>query len=228
MTIARHDWDQLMNLAKVKLVGASDKGLAAEFFDLLSEFLNDTSVWTQDITVPYNNTNFVYPLFVPEGQIIRLAGIRDWGTTVPSATTLAPNGTTFVPALLGDDFASLVLKNVPNTSGYYNVTVVTNTKLPTDKHMIPAGPDWLLPVYHIALLDGLLGRMMTQTEKSYTDKTQGAYHLKRYRSAVSTARANKLRANTNGAAAWRFPQQFRSTSQQSGVPAIGSANERSF
>lgn len=226
--LAKADWDQLMNLAKVKLVGSSDKGLAAEFFDVISEFLNGTSVWTQDCTVPYNNTNYVYPVSVGEGQIIRLAGVWDWGPTVPSATQLAPNGTVFVPALLKDDFANIILKNVPNTTGYFNATLVCNTTLPVDKNMVPSGPDWLLPVHHLGLLDGLLGKMMTQPDKSYSDKVQGAYHLKRFRDAISRARAAKLQANTRGATAWQYPQGFRSTSQQSGVPAIGSANERSF
>jgi hypothetical protein len=226
--IQRQDWDQLMNLARVKLVGASDKGLAAEFFDVLSEFLSGTSAWTQDITVPYNTTTRVYPVFVSEGQIIRLLGVADWGSQVPSPNTNPATAVVGAPALLTSDFANIVFKNVPNTTGYFNVSVVVNTKLPTDKHMIPDAPDWLLPVHHAGLLDGLLGRMMTQPEKSYTDKTQGAYHLKRFRDAIGRGRAATLQANTRGGTAWRFPQQFRSTSQQSGVPAIGSANERSF
>lgn len=225
--IQKQDWDQFMNQARVKLTGASDKGLFAEFYDVLSEFLNDSSIWTQDVTVPYLPNVISYPLFVPEGQMIRLSGVQDWGPSVPNPTTVAPNGTAFVPALMVD-IGTLVLKNPPPNSGYYNVTLICNTALPTDKNMVPDAPSWLLPIWHVGLLDGLLGKMMTQVNKSYSNKGQGEYHLRRFRDAIQRARVSKLRANSNGASAWRFPQQFRSTSQQSGVPAIGSANERSF
>lgn len=228
--IRRPDWDQLMTQATVKLTGASMKGLAAEFYDVLSEFINDSSIWTEDVTVPYTAGNKVFDVFPPEGQIIRLSGVRDWGTTVPSDNAPAGNsGILFVPALLSEGLDKIIVKERPNTNGYYQVNLVLNTALPTTGDMmIPQAPHWLLPVWHVGLLDGLLGKMMTQVNKSYSNPQQGAYHLKRFRDAIQRARVSKLRSSTNGASAWRFPQQFRSTSQQSGVPAIGSANERSF
>lgn len=225
--IQKQDWDQLMTQATVKLTGASIKGLAAEFYDVLTEFFNDSSCWTQDITVPYLTNVISYPLFVPEGQMIRLSGVQDWGPSVPNPRIVAPNGTAFVPALMVD-IGTLVLKNPPPNGGYFNVTVVCNTALPTDKTMMPDAPDWVLPLWHVGLLDGLLGKVMSTPEKSYSNAKQGEYHLRRFRDVIQRARVSKLRANSNGASAWRFPQQFRSTSQQSGVPAIGSANERSF
>lgn len=225
--IQQQDWDQLMNQARVKLTGASDKGLFAEFYDVVTEFLNDTSLWTHHVTVPYTPNILVFPLFVPEGQIIRLEGVVDWGPNVPDLTIQPPNGTSFVPALMPHQ-GTLRVKNAFNTSGYMLASVTCNTVLPTDKQMMPEAPSWLLPMYHVDLLDGLLGKMMTQVNKSYSNAKQGEYHLRRFRVGIGKGRSAKLRANTNGASAWRFPQQFRATSQQSGVPAIGSANERSF
>lgn len=225
--IQQQDWDQLMNQARVKLTGASDKGLFAEFYDVVTEFLDDSSLWTQDVIIPYQINLLTYPLFVPEGQMKRLAGATDWGPTVPTLNMRSPNGVAFLPALMPVP-GQLVLKHPPNINGYAVVTLVCNTVLPTDKHMMPEAPDWLLPAWHVDLLDGLLGKMMTQINKSYSNTKQGEYHLRRFRVGIGKARSAKLRANTLGAAAWRYPQQFRSLSQQSGIPAIGSANERSF
>lgn len=227
MAIQKHDFEQLMTQARVKLVGASDAGLKGELFDVFSEFLNDSSAWTQDLPVAYQPQKQDYPLFVSEGQIIRLNGVFDWGTTVPVPGGPPPANSVPVPALM-PDIGTLIVKNPPQASGYFLVTVTTNVALPTDRNMVPVAPDWLLPVWHVGLLDGLLGKMMTQPNKTYSNSTQGAYHLKRFRDAISRARVSKLRANTLGAQAWRFPQQFRTVSQQSGVPAIGSASERSF
>ena len=193
----------------------------------MSEFFRDSGVWTQDVSVPYQPGVQIYPLFVSSGQITDLVGVSDWGTTVPSPTVATPPSATFIPALM-PDFNTLLVKNPPNIAGYYLVTVKCNVALPTDKHMVPDAPDWFLPRYHLGVLDGLLGKMMFQPQKSYSNSVTGAYHLKRFRDAIAQARVQKMRANTSGSAAWRFPQAFRSVSQQSGVPAIGSANERSF
>jgi hypothetical protein len=227
MAIHKIDYDQLLNQARVKLIGASDGGLKGELYDVLTEFFNDSSSWTQDVTVPYLPNTQAYPVAVPEGQIIRLVGVSDWGQTVPPIPRVPNPNVSFVPALM-PSIGTLVLQQAPNISGYYSVNVVTNVSLPTDRNQMPHGPDWVLPVWHLGILDGLLGKMMTQPGKSYANDKMGTYHLRRFRDAIARARISKLRANTNGAAAWRFPQQFRSTSQQSGVPAIGSASERSF
>lgn len=228
MAINKHDWEHFLNQATVKLTGSSQNGLKAEAFDVLTEFFNDSSCWTTDISVPYQPNTMSYPLEVPEGRIIRLVGIADYGTT-PPPTPIVPNpNVSFTPALISDDLKYLILKFAPTTSGFFQVRLVTNVALPTSREMVPQCPDWVLPVWHVGLLDGLLGKMMSQPAKAYSNATWAAYHLKRFRDAIARARIAKLRSNTNGAAAWQFPQQFRSQSQQSGVPAIGSANERSF
>ena len=231
MAINRTDFEQLMNQARVKLVGASDAGLKAELYDVLTDFFNDSSCWTQIVTVPYIANQRDYPVFVPEGQIIRLNGVSDWGTIVPIPPgSLIPAGTPaplFVPALM-PYIGLLSVKNIPNSAGYYQAEFVTNVALPTDKHMMPSAPDWVLPLWHTAILDGILGKMMTSPNKTYSSEKQGVYHLKRFRDGIARARITKLKANTVGAQAWRFPQQFRSISQQSGVPSIGNASERMF
>jgi len=231
MPIRKQDFEQLMVQATVKLVGVSEQALHAEFFDVLTEFFNDSSCWTEDVVIPYLPNVQAYIANVSEGQIIRLNGVADWGVNTPPMPTGAiPPGTPAplgVPALM-PEIGLVVVKNIPNTAGNYQAQFVVNTALPPQRDGIPQAPEWVLPVWHLGLLDGLLGKAMTTPNKSYENATQGAYHLKRFRDAIGRARVSKLRANTIGSAAWRFPQAFRSISQQSGVPAIGSASERSF
>lgn len=228
MPIAKHDFEQMMNQARVTLVGSSDAGLKGAFYDVCSEFLNDSSSWTQDVQINAIPTRRNYPLQVAEGQVIRLVGV----STPPTPDGQASNSTTvpagvFIAALM-PDVGTVQLAIAPIAATTYVATVVTNVALPTDKNAIPIGPDWLLPVWHVGLLDGLLGKLMMQPAKSYSDKVTGAYHLKRFRDAIARARVSKLRASTNGAQAWRFPQQFRSDSQQGGVPSTGGGSERTF
>jgi hypothetical protein len=220
------DFEHLMKQATVRLTGVAQDALKAEFYDVLSEFFNDSSCWTQDVTVAATPDAYTYPLYVNEGQIIRLVGVVNWGTEVPAPGTIPQNAQ--VVAALMPDIGTLVLNHPPISNNYLQVNVVTNVALPTDKHMVPLMPEWVLQVWHVGLLDGLLGKMMTQPGKNYTNLVQGQYHLKRFRDAIARARVSKLRANSVGSQAWRFPQQYRSVSQQGGVPAVGSASERSF
>ena len=231
MPIAKQDFEQIMTQATVKLVGASEGALHAEFYDVLTEFFNDSSCWTDCVTFQYQPNILGYPLNVSEGQIIRLNGVGDWGQTSPldPTATITPGtpGPVFMPALM-PTVGLVYLQNIPSKPGYAQATFTLNCSLPTSRDGVPIAPDWVLPVWHVGLLDGLLGKMMMSPNKSYSNVTQGAYHLRRFRDAIARARVSKLRANTLGSGAWRFPQQFRSLSQQSGVPAIGSSNERSF
>jgi hypothetical protein len=231
MPIRKVDFDQLMVQAVVKLPGVSEQALHAEFYDVLSEFLNDSSIWTENVTVPYMANTVAYRVSVSEGQIIRLNSVGDWGTMQPlELTQVIPPGTPgplFVPAIM-PEIGLIVTRNIPDTNGFWQVNLVLNCKLPLTKGQMPEAPEWILPIWHVALLDGLLGKMMNDPSKSYTNAAGAAYHLKRFRDGIARARISKLRANTIGTGAWRFPQQFRSLSQQSGVPAIGSSNERLF
>jgi len=227
MPIAKQDFDQLMNQARVTLVGSSDAGLKGALYDVCSEFLNDSSAWTQDVQINAIPTRTEYPLQVNEGQVIRLVGVTTPPPAQGSSNINALPAGIFIPALM-PDVGTVVLERAPSSAATYVAVVVTNVSLPTDKNAIPLGPDWLLPIWHVGLLDGLLGKMMLQPGKSYSDKVQGAYHLKRFRDAIARARVSKMRANTNGAQAWRFPQQFRSNTQRGGIPSTGSTNERTF
>lgn len=226
MPINKQDFEQLMTQAKVKLVGASEGGLKGELYDVLSEFFNDSSIWTQGIVFTASPNVCHYPLFVPEGQILRLNGVVNFGPALPVPGVAPTTPPTPVPALM-PEVGQLMLAHGPNETNIMIANVVTNVSLPTTREMIPLIPDWVLPIWHVGILDGLLGKMMAQPSKSYANEKQSQYHLKRFRDAIARARVSKLRANTIGAQAWRFPQGFRSNTQQGGVPAT-SGTERTF
>lgn len=219
MAINKVDLDQLLVQAKVSLIGASDAGLRGALYDVMSEFLNDSSTWTQDIAIVTQADVISYPLFVTEGQILRLVGVTNWADVYPDPT--AANPVVAFESALMPDVGTLILQNAPNTVSNLLVTVVTNVKQPVGKDLIPQGPDWLLPIWHVGLLDGLLGKMMIQPSKSYSSEKMGVYHLKRFRDAISRARVSKLRANTHGAQAWRFPQSFRVMSSRGSERSFG-------
>jgi len=229
MAIAKQDFD--MTQATVKLVGVSERALRAEFYDVLTEFFNDSSCWTDCVTIPYLPNVLAYPVNVSEGQIVRMNAVADWGPITPPLLTAAlipgQAGPIPLPALM-PQIGLVVFANIPSIAGFAQAIFTLNCSLPTARDAVPIAPDWVLPIWHVGLLDGLLGKMMNDPNKSYSNTSGATYHLKRFRDAIARARVSKLRANTLGSGAWRFPQSFRALSQQSGVPAIGSSSERSF
>lgn len=216
MPIAQQDWDQLLNQAKIKLNGSSDAALKGELYDVLSEFFNDSRCWLEAIRFNVVTDTTAYPVTPDEGQIIGLVGVVDSQQTPQGA--LMPN------------VGTIILSAIPNIAQaplYYYAIVSKTVKLPTGRDQMVIGPDWALPLWHVGILDGLLGKMHSQPLKPYTSKDLSAYHLKRFRVAISQARAAALRQHTMGAQAWRFPQTFATGSQQGGVPGFA-GTDRSF
>jgi hypothetical protein len=211
--LAKADITQLMNQLRVELIGASDAQLRARMFDTMTEFFNDSSSWTEIIDLTVVPDTNEYDIAPTEGQIIRLAGVID-SQSCGIAALMPTIGT-------------LLLRSAPNTAQTYQVKVVNNVSLPTTKDDYPIAPEWVLKQWHTAIKEGMLGNMMNEKNKSYSDPKGALYHLSRFRKGITDARIATLKANTNGAQAWRFPQSFRANTQQGGVPSFG-GSDRTF
>ncbi len=202
------DVDRLLNLARTELVGASDAGIKAQLYDVCREFFKDSNSWYEHISVSIISGQRHYRITPAEGgMILRLAAVWD-NNRIPLSAIL-PH--------LDPPSAELELVYPQNTNFTAKCVVTKQIVEPTTKEMLPEAPRWLLPVYHETILDGLLGKMMGQTTKSYSNDTQSVYHLRRFRDGIMQARVASERANLYGGQAWRFPNSFRTNSQRGGV-----------
>lgn len=207
MAIAAPDWERLLDSARVKLPGSTDAMLKNEIFDVMHEFLQISSAWTEHLSVPIVANVTTYTLVPSEGQIIRLAGVVD-ANNIPQPALMPTIGT-------------LDLAHPVNTAQTFTAVVVKTVVLPVDRDKKPEAPDWLLPVWGPGILDGLLGRMMGQLQKGYSNPAMSLYHLKRFVNAMSAARIATLRRNSFGSQAWAFPQ-FGRGSQRGGFSTSNS------
>lgn len=206
MSLDPREVKQLLAQAQIKLTGASESGIKVELYDVLKEFFDDSSCWTENIGfLPLADTTEYLLAPAQEGQIIRLNGVwDDKGSPM----------TAFMP-----DFATLLLANAPQNDGTANWTaqVVKTVTLPITKDGLPIAPDWTLRVYSVHILDGLVGKMMGQQQKTYSNTTLSAYHLKRFRTGIQIAKTAADRANLKGAQKWSYPRGWGSNSQRGGV-----------
>lgn len=189
------DINEFLNQARDNLPGASDASIKATLFNVCREFFKDSSCWTYNVDLVAVTDQYDYDIVVPEGQIIRLSGVVD--------------GDDFPVRALMSDLGTINLQSPLTEDTDFTVTVILNTSLPTTKDDFPIVPDWLLPRYGDGILAGLVGRMMLQIGKTYSNKELATYHLKRFRNAVAEATVDKLHRNTTGAQAWQFPRSFR-------------------
>ena len=216
MAMDKADVQHLLNQARVKLTGASEAGIKAELYDTIYEFFKDSNAWIETLSIPITSGSQDYLLVPAEGgQIIRLAAIYD-----PNLIPIPG----FMPTV-----GTLHILYPVNTDQTYTVRVIKNIVPPTRadddrtfKGTVPDAPDWLLHTYPTYILDGVLGRLMMQANKSYTDPTLATYHLRRFRDGIAQARTDALRQNTLGAQTWNYPQQFRTRGQRGGV-SVGNA-----
>lgn len=208
MALNRKEYDQLATNAQVQLTGASENGIKLTLYEVMKEFFTDSGAWMEDILVtPAANVQDYIVAAAQEGQIIRMIGLFD------------PLGIP-IPAFLLSDFKTLHLLHAPQVSSTTPSTmrVEKTVTQPTTESNLPIAPDWTLRVHSTHILDGVLGQMMMQPNKSYSDPTKAAYHLKRFRAGITIARTQAKRANGVGNQAWAYPQQtIAKGSQRGGV-----------
>ena len=216
MPINKRDLDQFLNQARIKLPGASDAGLKAELYDVLDEFCDEANAWRELLSVPIiaatsTNPNNTYTLTPQhDGTIIRLIGVWD-PNNIPQPAYL-PTGDGG-----GVSMGLLTFANPYNINQTMSVAVAKTVTLPNDAKEVPIFSETLFRRWHRYILDGLVGKMMDQPNKSFTDQKQADYHLRRWESGKAMARTQTERENTYGAQAWSFPQGFRTRGQRGGV-----------
>jgi hypothetical protein len=227
MAIAKDDFDAFMNQCRIKLIGASDSGIKEELFDVLDEFCEYSGAWQETLTVPVLagttsggvSTNVIYTLNPShDGYIIRLVGVWD-PNVIPQPA--------FMPTFDGGPNAvgPLQLVNPVNQNQTFTVTVAKTVKRPTTRDNIPIFSDTLFRRYHRVLQDGVVGKLMGQPNKPFSNTQMAQTHQARFQQGISTARVQVQRQNTLGAQAWSFPQTFRTRGQRGGV---STANPTSF
>jgi hypothetical protein len=193
------DTDRLMKNARIRLPGATDVAILNELYNVFNEFFQESGVWKEEIDFPVlstDTTDTTYTLTPASATttIHRLDGVVNSDDITVGATMQIPGEVT--------------LANPPGRDDTYTATVVLTVNGLVGATDYPEFPTWTLHRYEMGILDGLLGRMMSQPAKPFTNLQLGAYHQRKFRSAISIASSESLRKNLSNAQAWRFPRNF--------------------
>lgn len=187
--------DRLMDNLRIRLPGAVDSTLQLELFNTLKEFFQGSNVWTEDIEFDVTAGETDYTI-TPTGvaAINRLMGVVDQNQFPVAAALTTSN--------------EIKLVYEPTVAGTYTAQVALTVTDPVTRDGYPIMPDWVLGAYLDDILDGVLGRMMSQIAKPYTNERMAIYHMRRFAGAVSQAKVEAQHNNVYRGQNWRFPQTF--------------------
>jgi hypothetical protein len=196
--------ERLIKNARTSLPGSLDNVILLELFNVLDKFFRDTSIWTEDVpfSVVANEPAGTIYYIEPESvsAIVRLMGVRSVNDFRQTAAMDLPGEVT--------------LLTPPGEVGTFTATVALSIVDPMQRDGYPEFPSWVLEKYGTGILDGVLGRMMLQPAKPYTNAQLGSAHMAAYRRAISVACNEASHRNVYKAQAWVYPQQFSTNSRR--------------
>lgn len=191
--MATTDVNRLMDNLRVHLPGAIDDAIKLEVYNVLNDFFQDSNIWFEDVEFDVNTTDKIYTVTTNNGSIVRLMGVID-NRDMPVAAFMDTPG-------------EVELRDKPSQIATYTVRFALTVN-GVGKEGYPSFPMWVLNKYMNDIIDGVLGRMMAQTAKPYSNAQLSVLHARKFSSAIAFARQEANRQNIYRGQVWRYPQGF--------------------
>ena len=191
---------RIFDTARLRLPGATDGVMQLEFMNVVQEFCVTTNAWVDATDVRLEPNVNLYDLVPPDanGDIKRIMYIETLDTEAPAWTAPA-----WMPAP-----GVMQIGFVPQAPQDIVVFVALQPNELGCKQNFPGVPDWFWTEYTKAITDGLIGNMLVQPAKPYSNPQMGQFYLKRFASGMSTARIQADNGRRYGGQHWTFPQGF--------------------
>lgn len=194
---------RFMSNARVRLPGAADSAIQLELFAALKEFFINTNSWREEIQFQVepslqeyhdNPEAYTFSISAANGAVVRLIGTQNEDGRWVEAIMPSPG--------------IIVLGKLPIAAEIYTSLVTLTVSDPVTPDGYPYFPEWALSVYPNEILDGVLGRMMGQIAKPYTNPPVAVVHMRKFRQGMAMARVATKRQNIYAGQPWRFPKGF--------------------
>jgi hypothetical protein len=194
--MANTDLGALLEHAQVRLPGALPETIKLELDALMNDFCDATNVW--NLGIPFTTQPNVtdYELTVNNGLINRVLNVVGADNRVMPATFQMP------------DTLSLVHTPTSEQELTVNVGLIPDNSSPLEV------PCWIYAQYRNCLLDGVIGRMMSQTSKPYSNDKAAVFHLRNYAKGAQQAKNDVLHQFMFRGQGWMFPQSIRTRNQR--------------
>jgi hypothetical protein len=189
---------RIINNAQIHLPGSIAAGIQYELYNVLDELLRSTDIWNEDIPFEAQQGVVDYDIVPVNGRIVNLIGC--WlADTSPELGTIP--ATMPIPGWLQFTMP-------PNEEKDCLVRISLTVLDPVTKAGYPVVPTWILERYHGTISSGLIYKMASQPNKTYTNEAVSVLHGQKFRNEIGGAKVDYLHAHTRGAQRWSYPQQF--------------------
>lgn len=186
--------DRLMDNVRIRLPGAVDSVIRLEIFNVMDDFFQRSNSWTEDVTFTTDPGVTEYDVTCGPGNPNRLMYVVNADGIAQAATFELPG--------------TLVIASAPTEAEEWTARIAMTVRDPIGRDGVPYFPDWILSKYGTDLIDGVLGRMMSQVAKPYSNMQMAQFHSKRFGSVVNQAKVEAMHKNVYRGQTWRFPQNF--------------------
>lgn len=178
-----------------------------ELIKAAREFYRDSTAW-QEVTDDYDFSanEWVYDV-VPQSransEVIQILSVEVGGTALDGKAQrpVGVRGKGTPTAWYPVSSVEFEVWPTPDTN-VSNVTVRT-ILIPTNT--ATQFPDVAASKHYDALMDGALGRIYAHPAKPYSDPQRAEYHLRRFRSAIATAKGEAIQGGFAGQN-WAYPR----------------------
>ncbi len=191
-----YDLTRFFDTLRIRLPGALDGVIYLEMTNAIEEFCTGSNSYQEDI--PLTTVNGVSDYAISSADtgmdVFRLAFIYD-------TEQIPVDGYMPTPGIVR-------LSVTPTSSGkVYACSCALSPKEITSGNY-PVMPDWWWGQYQPNILDGVLGKMMSQPAKPYSNLQLARYHAKRFTQGINQAKTQTQHGNNFRGQNWRFPGGF--------------------
>lgn len=185
--------DRLMNDLRVRLPGATDAMIQREIWSLLNDFCREGLAWRENVEITLVEDVSTYDIAPVGTEVVLVYGV--------SHATMALNGAVY-------SFGKLLLTVEPTASDVLTPVFVDAALTPA----LTAGLDVesLIPAdmwseHHDTILNGVLGRLLAQPAKPYSNPALAAFYVKSYTIQRAVVRRKVRTGGVMAPQTWRFP-----------------------
>jgi hypothetical protein len=186
--------DRLMNDLRVRLPGATDAMIQREIWSLLNDFCREGLAWRENVEITLSGGVSTYAIAPAGTEVVLIYGV--------SHPTMDLSGAVY-------SFGNLLLTNEPSGSDLLSSAFVDAALTPA----LTAGSDveGLIPgdmwsEHHEAILNGVLGRMLAQPAKPYSNPALAAFYVKSYTIERAVVRRKVRTGGVMAPQTWRYPR----------------------
>jgi len=188
----------IMDYLRLNLPGALDGVLEMEISNTLDEFLSKTNAWVERLPVRVRPGKYDYIIKPASGLMVRLLGV---GGADPDI---------WVPAAM-HGLDTLSFRDDPGVTETWTAHVVVKQSPNAGLESIP---EWIYENHRLAVQHGVIGRMMTQNAKPYSNERLAIYHMRKFLALTAQVRAERAQQYLYRGQVWNYPQNFARGTQR--------------